>query len=1507
MSDFRSKSKAAQEAVTRTLGGRVFQTRTFGAVVDEISRQDVDQSVMLLGNRVEREFRGRKYTDFNLQVEFDPIKAYSLLRYVSEVKEDDPRGLVTQRAVQRVLGGSEPAAQVQGDPRALRKILADEKKWSVDWIGLVPRGSDGLATVLGTLGAFSLTEQREARELARLGFHREHNGGAFFPYMLKEEFEEETEDQRTDREANERNYGVELPRRWTKEYADFIDVACTMFIHYGVPGVREMMATQQFLYNTYFETFDCKEFIKEWLKEKNEGIFDEQKKHTEYEMYSNWLIQPHCALTALEENFGHQRNPQAEVMLRALVENLIKSRTFLTKEKIPFGRITKWFEEARIPYVIEQKVYSANNKQWKTYKLPKRGWKNNQKDPKCIYIKLGQWNAEHYFYWREDVNQEYLIAEWPNKYREKLAVARKTSIHELQNNPFREEISYVPSYSSGRLLAKLVEQGFVVPITGVFEGYSNMYDDEKLGLFDELEFFYKNPDELRKCCVPDEEEKLRYKLGPKKIPRECLFAGDTESFIDPETGVHEPSLLIIKGIYRNDITIKSSLWEHVNPIREGMKQFLTQYTEWALKKVREIAQGDHKAAKELKRRLDKNSDIKTIKQLTKVMKGIPKLGDILDMKLLRPRIYFHNLGYDVQAFLTEFSPSKKEAAIKKGAVWYSMTFKFMGCEFILRNSFTIITTALKNFPKMFLPKEEQAKMKKEVFAYDAINRHLMENKTPQKGFIVGKTTLKYAIEQYEYHKNDEEKEKLLEELWKTASDIGCVDGDFIDIGKYTIYYCERDVDLLAIGLKAWEAIGEQDASKSTFKGLPPFQKFDVYNFMSAPAIAQAVTEVEVRKGCAVKPNENEKPLDCTYKYKGRLREFMLHCTSGGRCTLANEKRQLVDCCKNDPKVKNLIDKSQTSEKLTEEEQHYLYLHLIQDFDARSLYPTAMSNMSIPLGPPEVVFFGKDSNKNQDWLRTLSVTNGLPDDAMYLITDIKYKLPLAMPTNSWKQEKPEPRCRWNNQVPAGVVQLRKLTDLRTMWRFQRAEFRILGGLEWRHGKWDKIKEFMPAVYAFRVLNHSGGFDHPIQEAAKLIMNSFYGKNVTKMRNEKELFFPVRKWVFNEKTKKIEEASGHYDLLSYIKHNWRLITQVQYMGGCFIVKMKDKDDSAYDVNFGCEVLAGSRAVICPVSALVELVTKQPCLYTDTDSLHLYGWQVEAIAPHFKQYFDKDMIGKELGQFHVDFEPRSFKKGETCLGSSFFCGVGKKMYIDELRGSEGSCEYHRRAKGIKAEYLSKEEYLRLYYGETLYKNLDDCGMVQIRQKEGHNLSVHMVKQVRATAEGEVEVITDLIESKDGDRLIEDAAGELLAIADQIDQADIETEDEADIAQVDRQAEKRAREDLVVGNEDDTVELIESDMESEQLENKEVEIVEGPVPKKNKGDEEVQRDVQRWLHDFDARDKAMMYEILGRLFAGGRLGEDDWFFLSRLRADRDDQVYAREAMRQLQQDLPQFQDMLN
>ena len=472
----------------------------------------------------------------------------------------------------------------------------------------------------------------------------------------------------------------------------------------------------------------------------------------------------------------------------------------------------------------------------------------------------------------------------------------------------------------------------------------------------------------------------------------------------------------------------------------------------------------------------------------------------------------------------------------------------------------------------------------------------------------------------------------------------------------------------------------------------------------------------------------------------------------------------------------------------------------------------------------------------------------------------------------------------------------------MIEVQHAHFEVLGGLEWRHGECTKIQEFMKKVYEFRRLNHSNGFDHPIQEAAKLIMNSYYGKNVTKMRDTAELFFPKRSWVWDSEKKQFEEHDGAEELLKYLKHHWREVKQIVSTGGTFVVKIKQIDNSAYDACFGCEVLAGSRALICRVSAAIEEITKSPPLYTDTDSLHVFGWQIGAISEWFQKKFGIPMIGGELGQFHPDFEPQGFKPGEKFLGSVFFCGVGKKMYIDEVFGDQGSTYFHKRAKGIRAEWLSVDEYIQLYEGKELVKDCDACGGVNIRAKNGINYSVHLIKRVRRTAAAEIEV-EDKLTTVDDKPLVQNSDGEIEEPEEHpstppLAEAEMTQASSCVVSEDYQLANKRARENNPPEEDDDTIEIIydpESDEEHDEL-NKNIEIIEQPAPKKVAG--EVEKNVQRWLRDFDTRDKIMMYETLKRFLAGGEMSEDDWFFLGRLNANNDDQVYAREAMRQLQQD---------
>lgn len=1443
--NFRRQNDRASKTIREQLGGKVIPFSQLFSVWSEGRLPRLTENLLILGNRVRRVHAGRETEELQVQIEWDDRAGFDLVQRVVQMSEEDPLGIVDQAAIQQILGGSDPA-QVEIQDREGRKIrsLADGSQWSLEWIGYLPRNTSGLSELLRELGAFSLTEQRAAREAAKK--HREHNAGAFFPYCLYPVTDcvdqwkiGKTDDEIYDLEMKIEDNKNRMVDPWKEWYRLWVGCCWEQLVHFGVPGVQEMMYEQNYWYGFEFNGFNPEAYFSTvwapWFDDKLENDSDFLRKEDSDIIGSiiaqpvvgkYWIPTPHCAITALEENVEHQATDAAKEVLKEVIRFLLTNEHFVKRERVSFSAISRAFKDW--PYVLETRRWSQNRMkpQWILDKLPKKKWKENTLKPDCVHIKIGLWANDHYFYWKEDVNHEFQTDLWPAEARNAMTVAC-----------FSKGGRQFPSLSSGRIMQKLIEGGFLKPLAGMSEVYAGVGNfeerDPQKQMMNEFDRLSKEPTLLRDCCVIDREEKLMRKLGTGKVNRFKLFAGDTEAFIDPITGKHNTSMLIIKKIFDKGNSIwneqKFYSWNMKpgsdvvhNGMIEFMKNYMWQVAEELLKDENKPQKLSDENWKKFKGLVHDHYPFPTLWYLKECMKkcGIRQRETLIG-EIGTPIIYFHNLGYDVQPFLCAFAPNKKETVVKKGAVWYRASFKCKYGEFELRNSLTIIATALRNFPKMFLPKDEQKKMVKEVYAYNAINQAMVEEKIPGKGFKISLEKFKEYIELFEFLNDPSKQAKLYEDVVATASrpEVNCIKDGIFDVGKYAEFYCERDVDLLCLGLRCWAAIGEQDATKNTFKGLPPFKKFDVFNFLSAPAIAQAVTEAEVRKGAPenFQPINNEtkdfsfESQQFTFKYKGLLRKFMLHATTGGRCTLANEKRMLVDVLAKDARVKEIYEKVVTrGEKPTEEELKDMFKLTIQDFDARSLYPTAMSRAFIPLGTPRVVDY-RDHPITHENIIASAIDGSAPTDAMYLITKIQYGVPLAMPSNCWKQEKPEPRCRWANDVPSDVIQLRKLTDLYTMIETQKASFLILGGLEWRNGKATEIQEFMKKTYEFRRQNHSGGFDHPIQEAAKLIMNSFYGKNVTKMREFNEIFFPKVLWKHDEKTDQFYQVNGADNLMNYLKDHWRDIKQVISVGGSFAVKVKAEDESAYDVNFGCEVLAGARALICRVSAAIEKITKQPPLYTDTDSLHVFGWQIEAIEDWFEKKFKIPMIGGELGQFHPDFEPQGFKPGEKFMGSVFFCGVGKKMYIDEIVGDQGSTYFHKRAKGIKADWLSKEEFIDLFNGQTIEKDCDKLGGVNIRAHDGSNFTVRLIKKVKATAEDEVEVEDD-IRTFGNEKLRE--IGDGIVDIDRTYTPDLYESEfvQSSSCVVDGSyllANKRARENNPPEEDDDTVQMEESENE--------------------------------------------------------------------------------------------------
>lgn len=1485
--EYTELNRRVQQVLFKIPGAKVVPIGQLAAFRDELlDMQTRGEGVQLIfGLRMSRlQPDLRRKTRLELQVVTNPESItrglYSLVDLTEQGVKQYSFG-----DVQKILGGSDVGDMLSGvTSREAIKMSNGILDREVMWVARVPR--------LEYVGEV-VKEFASSHDLQILG-HRPRKGGAAIDYTMSFQ-----------------GWGEGLGK--ITDWRAF-EILRPLLLRLGVPGVGEATLWLFFTSGVRIEGVDYQQLADDWLEwvsEEDYGLADienpfgfeneaeqdiiKTKKlrwegDREKDLASHelspfdpkrlgvapeavkllkrlWSPPYHCVIQMLQEVKNCQKTDTAKERVQLVLDELSTKRNFLLTDRIRPEKIKEIFKFHQWPCVIACRFWREDRKWWDCKYFPQKAKERASlmNDVDVVIIDCGLY-MNHFFWWEEDVTGKYGLKELKNyQFPNELIGGEDERGGLLVRSKSDERVFFTPAMSTGGLLIRLFRCGFLRPLEPK-EKLMIYHEKEKFSQpIDYVDYFVKKGKEHPEIApggvevgidaVPDIEDELLKKFDPKReIHKNRIFAGDTESFIDPKTGEHVTSLLIIKHLWTEG-AIRSGMWSTEGDcVRDGMKEFLKQWKTQRTNdlkrlleemKVLNMKQGQNQARFDILKAAIPDATYWGFKKAMKAFdKWKPSTPEGLKIQEMvkgikacwkKPVIYFHHLGYDIQPFLSRFKTAtgKNDEGVMKGAIYYSYTFKFQGELFELRNSLTLITTALKNFPKMFLSKEEQKKIFKEVYAYKAINENLFDARVDREGFWVTYKQMEEAINEYETGKSAEEKKKLLQDILETAKkpEVNCVDEEhkLFNVGDYIIYYCERDVDLLRIGLKGWDAMGQQDTSKSTYKGTPPFRKFNTFNFLSAPAIAQALVEAEVRQPIpeekighrrnafgalsreqkAQAGREFQSTDVCTYKYMGLLREFMLLGTTGGRCTLPNERATQVDCLMN-PDVKELYDKVVGGEKLTDEERQFMFDHTIQDFDARSLYPTAMSRSFIPLGCPE--FFRCPPGTTEELLKKET----LPDDAFYVIKNVKYDKKLALPCNCWKQKKPEPRCRWTNWVPPEEQLVRKQTDLLTMMEVQGAHFEILGGCKWTHGKCTKIQDMMKALYDFRRLNHSNGFDHPIQEIAKLLMNSYYGKNVTKMRKFRSVMFALNPWQYDEKTKKFFQVNGYLDVQKYIKSHFHQVEGFRLLGETFEVKVRDEDKGAYDACFGCEVLAGSRALICRVSAAIEEITKEPPLYTDTDSLHVFGWQIGAISEWFQNKFGIPMIGGELGQFHPDFEPQGFKPGEKFLGSVFFCGVGKKVYIDEVFGDQGSTYFHKRAKGIRAEWLSKDEYKRLYDGEVLVKDCDECGGVNIRPKNGINYSVHLIKKVRKTAAAEVEV-EDQVTTVDGKPQVVNSDGDLEDPPTEEERTSTPPLGEAEMTQASScvvsddylLANKRARENNPPEEDDDTVIYEESDSE--------------------------------------------------------------------------------------------------
>ena len=99
-----------------------------------------------------------------------------------------------------------------------------------------------------------------------------------------------------------------------------------------------------------------------------------------------------------------------------------------------------------------------------------------------------------------------------------------------------------------------------------------------------------------------------------------------------------------------------------------------------------------------------------------------------------------------------------------------------------------------------------------------------------------------------------------------------------------------------------------------------------------------------------------------------------------------------------------------------------------------------------------------------------------------------------------------------------------------------------------------------------------------------------------------------------------------------------------------------------------------------------------YQDTDSMHIAKDDLPKLADAFREKYNRELIGKGMGQFHNDFDG-----GDHAVESWF---IAKKVYLDKL----DTGAYHIRCKGVPKEGVLaanknvEETYQKLFNGEEI-----------------------------------------------------------------------------------------------------------------------------------------------------------------------------------------------------------------
>ena len=441
---------------------------------------------------------------------------------------------------------------------------------------------------------------------------------------------------------------------------------------------------------------------------------------------------------------------------------------------------------------------------------------------------------------------------------------------------------------------------------------------------------------------------------------------------------------------------------------------------------------------------------------------------------------------------------------------------------------------------------------------------------------------------------------------------------------------------------------------------------------------------------------NEAMAECyegVYKLSGCVREFIQQAMVGGKTMMAHNTKAVITGS-------------------------------ICDFDAVSLYPSAMVELGgYLMGKP------KELLEHQLKYEILKSFDGYFVDILIKKVGIQGR---AFPLMS-KHDDNGVRV-WSDRGLEGDTITVDKTQLEDLIEFHHVEFEVVRGYYYNEGRNMKLQEII--TYYFNERLKQKDLDNPIQNVYKLLMNSAYGKTLLKP-------FLTEKRYMREK-----------QAIKYMDKNYNKVKGFTPLGeGNVMIEVFNIIEKHYNnASCGVEVLGMAKRIMNRVFCLAE-DNGMEIMYQDTDSAHLHSKDIPELERLYRKKYKKELIGKDMGQFHSDFESKKltgnkFQNKETGeiitknfeslklqkswkkinkhlweshgeLVSKELIMLGKKSYMDSLvgldyKGDQGE-DTHVRMKGCNNEsmlYYCKENgitirdlYMKFYNDEKVVLD-QTCG---------------------------------------------------------------------------------------------------------------------------------------------------------------------------------------------------------